>query len=85
MPLVETVIEDLKVYGGWGQSTKQPGVEGYRRVLILSILRDRGLILHPEQQARVAAKAPLYTIGSLQRHLKLQAFIVWPTVHDKNS
>ena len=75
--LVETVIEDLKVYGGWGQSTKQPGVEGSRRVLILSILRDHCLILHPEQQARVAAKEPLYTIGSLQRHLKLQAFIVW--------
>jgi len=75
--LVETVIEDLKVYGGWGQATKQPGVEGSRRVLILSILRDHCLILHPEQQARATAKEPLYTIGSLQRHLKLQAFIVW--------
>jgi len=74
---VETVIEDLKVYGGWGQSTKQPGVEGSRRVLILSILRDHCLILHPEQQARITAKKPLYTIGSLQRQLKLQSFVVW--------
>ena len=75
--LVETVIEDLKVYGGWGQATKQPGVEGSRRVLILSILRDHCLLLHPEQQACAAAKKPLFTIGSLQRHLKFEAFIVW--------
>lgn len=75
--LVETVIEDLKVHGGWGKATKQPGVEGSRRVLILSLLCDHCLILHPEQQARAAAKEPLYTIGSLQRHLKLEAFTVW--------
>ncbi|SEH06117.1 transposase [Candidatus Venteria ishoeyi] len=75
--LVETVIEDLKVHEGWGKSTKQPGVEGSRRVLILSLLCDHCLILHPEQQARAAAKEPLYTIGSLQRHLKLEAFTVW--------
>ena len=75
--LVETVIEDLKVHGGWGKATKQPGVEGSRRVLILSLLCDHCLTLHPEQQARAAAKKPLYTIGSLQRHLKLEAFTVW--------
>jgi hypothetical protein len=38
---------------------------------------DHCLILHPEQQARAAAKKPLYTIGSLQRHLKLEVFTVW--------
>lgn len=75
--LVETVIEDLKVHGGWGKATKQPGVEGSRRVLILSRLCDHCLILHPQQQARAAAKEPLYTIGSLQRHLKLEAVTVW--------
>ena len=75
--LVETAIEDLKVYGGWGQSTKQPGVEGSRRVLILSLLRDHCLLLHPDQQARAAAKEPLFTIGSLQRHLKMEALIAW--------
>lgn len=75
--LVETVIEDLKVHGGWGKATKQPGVEGSRRVLILSLLCDHCLVLHPEQQARAKAKEPLYTIGSLQRYLKLEAFMVW--------
>jgi hypothetical protein len=33
--LVEVAIEDLKVYEGWGQSTKQPDEEGSRRGLIL--------------------------------------------------
>lgn len=75
--LVETVIEDLKVYGGWGKATKQPGVEGSRKVLILSLLHDHCLILHPEQQARATAKQPLYTIGSLQRRLQLEALIAW--------
>jgi len=75
--LVETVIEDLKVYGGWGNATKQPGVDGSRKVLILSLLHDHCLILHPEQQARATAKQPLYTIGSLQRHLQLEALIAW--------
>lgn len=75
--LVETVIEDLKVYEGWGQATKQPGVEGSRRSLILSLLCDHCLILHPKQQACVKGQEPLYTIGSLQRHLKIDTLIAW--------
>jgi hypothetical protein len=31
--LVEVAIEDLKVYEGWGQATKQPGDEGSSRGL----------------------------------------------------
>ena len=58
--LVEVAIEDLKVHEGWGQATKQPGVEGSRRVLILSLLCDHCLLLHPEQQARVEHRQHLY-------------------------
>ena len=75
--LVEVAIEDLKVHEGWGQATKQPGVEGSRRVLILSLLCDHCLLLHPEQQARVEHRQPLYTIGSLQRHVQMQALLAW--------
>lgn len=75
--LVETVIEDLKVHEGWGQATKQPGIEGSRRVLTLSLLCDHCLILHPEQRAQAEAKQPLYTIGSLQRRLKITAMTAW--------
>ena len=75
--LVEVVIEDLKVHEGWGQATKQPGVEGSRRGLTLSLLCDHCLLLHPEQTARVKHKQPLSTIGSLQRHLQMQSLISW--------
>ncbi len=75
--LVEVAIEDLKVYGGWGQSTKHPDEEGSRRGLILSLLCDHSLLLHPDQQACIAHKQPLYTIGSLQRRLQMESFTTW--------
>ena len=74
---MEVCIEDLKVYEGWGQATKQPGVEGSSRGLTLSLLCDHCLLLYPEQQARVEHGEPLCTIGSLQRHLQLEAFVAW--------
>ncbi len=75
--LVEVAIEDLKVYEGWGQGTKQPGVEGSSRGLILSLLCDHCLLLHPEQKARVDQQQPLWTIGSLQRRLQIDALLAW--------
>ena len=75
--LVEVAIEDLKVHEGWGKATKQPGVDGSRRVLILSLLCDHCLLLHPEQKARIADQKPLSTIGSLQRHLQMDALLAW--------
>ena len=75
--LVEVVIEDLKVYEGWGQATKQPGDEGSSRGLILSLLCDHCLLLHPDQQARVDQQQPLSTIGSLQRRLQLDSLVAW--------
>ena len=75
--LVEVAIEDLKVYEGWGQATKQPGEEGSSRGLILSLLCDHCLLLHPDQQARVDQQQPLSTIGSLQRRLQLDSLVAW--------
>lgn len=75
--LVEVAIEDLKVYEGWGQATKQPGDEGSSRSLILSLLCDHCLLLHPDQQARVDQQQPLSTIGSLQRRLQMDSLVAW--------
>jgi hypothetical protein len=47
--LVEVVIEDLKVHEGWGPATKQPGVDGSRRGLTLSLLCDHCLLFTPNQ------------------------------------
>jgi len=49
--LVEVFFSDWKQYEGWCQMAKQPGVEGSNRGLILSLLTDHALLLHPEQTA----------------------------------
>lgn len=59
--LVEVAIEDLKVYEGWGQSTKQPGEEGSRRCLILSLLCDHCRNRYPKTASpRSTAAAFVY-------------------------
>ena len=47
--LVEVFIQDWKSYEGWSQLTKQPGVEGARQSVILSLLVDHALFFHPDQ------------------------------------
>ena len=65
--LVEVFFEDWKLYEGWGQLAKQPGEDGSSRGLILSLLLDHALLLHPEQQARIENNLPACTVGSLLR------------------
>ena len=65
--LVEVFFEDWKLYEGWGREAKQLDEEGSSRGLILSLLFDHCLLLHPEQTARIANKLPAYTVGSLHR------------------
>ena len=48
--LVEVFLEDWKGHEGWGQLTKQPDEEGSSRGLILSLLLDHCLLLHPHQR-----------------------------------
>jgi ribosomal protein L21 len=69
--LVEVFFEDWKLYEGWGREAKQLGEEGSSRGLILSLLFDHCLLLHPEQTARIKDKLPAYTVGSLQRKSQL--------------
>jgi hypothetical protein len=65
--LVEVFFEDWKLYEGWGTDSKQLDEAGSSRGLILSLLFDHCLLLHPEQTARIENKPPAYTVGSLQR------------------
>lgn len=65
--LIEVFFEDWKSYEGWGQLAKQPDDDGSSRGLLLSLLLDHCLILHPLQQIQVNNKLPAYTVGSLQR------------------
>lgn len=73
--LVEVFFEDWKLYEGWGHEAKQLDEEGSSRGLILSLLFDHCLLLHPEQIARIENKLPAYTVGSLQRKSQIDVLL----------
>jgi hypothetical protein len=73
--LVEVFIQDWKAHEGWGQLTKQPDEEGSRRSLILSLLCDHCLLLHPAQLARVEDNLPACTVGSLRDRVKVENLV----------
>jgi hypothetical protein len=73
--LVEVFFEDWKLYEGWGREAKQLDEEGSSRGLILSLLFDHCLLLHPEQTARIENKLPAYTVGSLQRKSQIDVLL----------
>ena len=73
--LVEVFFEDWKLYEGWGQEAKQCDEEGSSRGLILSLLLDHCLLLHPEQKACLENKTPVFTVGSLQRRAQMDVLM----------
>lgn len=73
--LVEVFIQDWKNYEGWCQLAKQPDVDGSCRGVILSLLVDHCLLLHPEQKALVNNKLPASSVGSLRDRERANAVI----------
>jgi hypothetical protein len=73
--LVEVCIQDWKSYEGWSQLTKQPGVEGARKSVILSLLVDHALFFHPDQHAQLTHNLPAYTVGSLRAHVQVECLV----------
>ncbi len=73
--LVEVFIQDWKAHGGWNRLSKQQGKEGSERGLILSLLCDHLLLLHPEQSARLKNKQPGLPAGCLIERLKAEALV----------
>jgi len=71
--LVEVFFQDWKAYEGWGQLTKQPDEEGSRRSVILSLLCDHCLLLHPDQLARIKDNLPACTVGSLRDRVRVES------------
>lgn len=84
--LVEVFFEDWKLYEGWGREAKQLDEEGSSRGLILSLLFDHCLLLHPEQTTRIENKLPAYTVGSLQRKSQMEVLLefIKTLLEDKN-
>ena len=73
--LIEVFFADWKAHEGWGALTKQPGEEGSSRSLILSLLVDHCLLLHPDQLAQIENKQPAYTVGSLSNRVKVDSLL----------
>jgi hypothetical protein len=73
--LVEVFIQDWKSHEGWNQLTKQPGKEGARRGVILSLLVDHALFLPPDQHARLTNHLPAYTVGSLRANVQVECLL----------
>ncbi len=78
--LVEVFIADWKQHAGWNRLTKHQGPEGSTRGVILSLLCDHLLLLHPLQSARLENKQPGLSAGCLIESLKAEALVV--TVED---
>jgi hypothetical protein len=73
--LVEVFFSDWKQYEGWCQLAKQPGIDGSNRGLILSLLTDHALLLHPDQKALLKHKLPACTVGSLREQIRFDAIM----------
>jgi hypothetical protein len=84
--LIEVFFQDWKAYEGWGQMAKQPGEDGSRRSLILSLLCDHCLLRHPDQLARIERKQPAYTVGSLCEAVKVESLMqcLWQVVSSEH-
>jgi DDE superfamily endonuclease len=73
--LVEVFVQDWKGHEGWAQLTKQPGEEGARRSVILSLLVDHALLVHPDQEAQLKNNLPAYTVGSLRANVQVECLV----------
>ncbi len=73
--LVEVFVQDWKSHEGWSQLTKQPGAEGARHSVILSLLVDHALFVPPDQHAQRTHHLPAYTVGSLRAHVQVECLV----------
>ena len=73
--LVEVFVQDWKSHEGWHQLTKQPGEEGARRSVILSLLVDHSLFFHPDQHAQLRNNLSAYTVGSLRANVQVACLV----------
>ena len=73
--LVEVFIQDWKKCGGWNKLSKQQGVKGSERGLIISLLCDHLLLQHPEQIALLKNKQPGMPAGCLIERFRVDSLI----------
>lgn len=74
--LIEVFFQDWKAHEGWGKLTKLQGIEGSSHGLILSLLTDHCLLLHPDQLAQLRQNKPAFTVGSLINNIKIESLLM---------
>src|SRR5215831_1016690 len=72
---MEVFMQDWTSYEGWSQLTKQPGDEGARHSVILSLLGDDALSVHSDQHAQLTHNLPAYTVGSLRAPVQVECLV----------
>src|SRR5881409_1138743 len=72
---MEVFMQDWKSDEGWSPLTKQPGEEGARQSVILSLLVDHVLFVHPDQEAQLKNNLPAYTVGSLRANVPVECLV----------
>ena len=63
-------MQDWQSYAGGDQVTTQPGTEGARRGVLLSLLVDPCLCFPPDQLAQLSNTLPASPVGSLRAHVQ---------------
>jgi hypothetical protein len=73
--LVEVFVPDWKGQEGWAPLTKQPGEEGARRSVILSLRVEHALFVHPAQAAQRNNNLPTSTVGRLRANVQVECLV----------
>jgi hypothetical protein len=73
--LGEVWSQDWKAQEGWAQLTQQPGAEGARPSVLLSLLVDPRLFVHPDPQQQRKNHLPASTVGSLRAHVQVECLV----------
>lgn len=73
--LIEVFIQDWKTHGGWNRLSKHQGESGSTHGVILSLLSEHALLLHPEQSTRFKQKQPGLSAGCVVERLRTEALI----------
>ena len=73
--LVEVCVPDWKSHEGWSPLTTPPGAEGARHRVILSLLVDHALFVHPDPHAQLTHTLPAYTGGSLRANVPVACLV----------
>ena len=60
---------------GFDRMAIHRGVKGSSRGVILSLLVDHALNIHPKQSALIKSEEPASTVGTLIDHIKVEAFL----------